>query len=104
MFPMLLLQDLPTLYVLPPSDGQHMRGLSQPSLTAGYCKDIYDRWDGESSYTPLGQMGTNMDKGMVLAMSTWYAQETYANGKPEGTQTGMHGFFETLCNTVPHYV
>ena len=25
----------------------------------------------------------------VLAMSAWYAQETYTNGKPQGSQTGM---------------
>ena len=34
-------------------------------------------------------MGKNMESGMVLAMSAWYAQETYTNGKPDGTQTGM---------------
>merc|ERR1719284_1845352 len=26
---------------------------------------------------------------MVLAMSAWYDQEVYVNGKPQGTQTGM---------------
>merc|ERR1712139_691564 len=31
-------------------------------------------------------MGKNMEKGMVLAMSAWYAKETYPL---EGTQTGM---------------
>ena len=35
-------------------------------------------------------MGKNMENGMVLAMSAWYSKETYdANGRPEGTQTGM---------------
>ena len=34
-------------------------------------------------------MGMNMEAGMVLAMSTWYAEETYVGGAPEGTQTGM---------------
>ena len=38
---------------------------------------------------PLAQMGKNMENGMVLAMSAWYAQETYVGGKPQGTQTGM---------------
>eukprot|EP00664_Eupelagonemidae_sp_cell27_P000528 gene528-6335_t len=64
--------DLPTLY---------------PALTKDYCTDIYDRWDQGGE--PLAQMGSNMGNGMVLAMSAWYAQETYVNGKPQGTQTGM---------------
>ena len=34
-------------------------------------------------------MGKNMEKGMVLAMSAWYAKETYTNGRPQGSQTGM---------------
>ena len=34
-------------------------------------------------------MGKNMANGMVLTMSAWYAQETYTNGKPQGSQTGM---------------
>jgi hypothetical protein len=83
--------DLPTLYVLKPADGQHMGGFSEPSITSDFCTDIYDRWDGDSSglYTPLAQMGKNMEGGMVLAMSAWYAQETYTGGKPQGSQTGM---------------
>jgi len=81
--------DLPTLYVLPPNDGSHMGAFTQPSITKGFCGDIYDRWDGDSSYTPLAQMGKNMESGMVLAMSAWYAKETYVNGKPQGSQTGM---------------
>lgn len=82
--------DLPTLYVLPPSDGSHMGGLTRPALTEGFCDDIYDRWHGgDATDTPLAQMGSNMANGMVLAMSAWYAQETYVDGKPQGTQTGM---------------
>lgn len=81
--------DLPTLYVLPPSDGSHYGAFSDPSITKDYCTDIYDRWDGNAGYAPLAQMGKNMQNGMVLAMSAWYAQETYYNGKPEGSQTGM---------------
>jgi hypothetical protein len=53
----------------------------KPSITKGYCGDIYDRWDGNAALSPLAQMGANMEKGMVLAMSTWYAKETYTNGK-----------------------
>jgi len=78
--------DLPTLYVLPPTDGSHMRGFDQPSITADYCTDIYDRWNGDKQYAPLAQMGKNMENGMVLAMSAWYAKETYPLS---GTQTGM---------------
>jgi hypothetical protein len=81
--------DLPTLYVLPPKDGQHMGGFVNPGIDKGYCTDIYDRWNGEAANEPLEQMGKNMENGMVLAMSAWYAQETYVNGKPQGTQTGM---------------
>eukprot|EP00948_MAST-09A_sp_MAST-9A-sp1_P003454 g3454.t1 len=81
--------DLPTLYVLPPTDGQHMRGFENPSITSDFCADIYDRWNGNGGYAPLSEMGNNLDNGMVLAMSAWYAQETYVNGKPQGSQTGM---------------
>jgi len=85
--------ELPTLYVLPPTDGSHMEGLEKPSITQGYCTDIYDRWNGgnQGGLAPLSQMGKNMEKGMVLAMSAWYSQESYTNGKPTGgvTQTGM---------------
>jgi hypothetical protein len=81
--------ELPTLYVLPPSDGSHMGGFAQPQINDGYCTDIYDRWDAEQD-KPLAQMGKNMENGMVLAMSAWYAQETYVDGKPAGgSQTGM---------------
>merc|ERR1712048_435300 len=52
-----------------------------------FCVDIYDRWDSEGK--PLSQMFKNMENGMVLAMSAWYAQETYVNGVPTDTQTGM---------------
>jgi len=78
--------DLPTLYVKPPTDGSHYGPYENPSITADYCTDIYDRWSFGGG--PLAQMSSNMDKGMVLAMSAWYAQETYplANGE---TQTGM---------------
>lgn len=81
--------DLPTLYVLPPKDGQHYGAFESPAITKDYCPDIYDRWNGNAGYAPLGQMGKNMENGMVLAMSAWYAQETYNNGKPQGSQTGM---------------
>jgi len=93
--------DLPTLYVLPPSDGSHYGAFAQPAITKDYCTDIYDRWDGAdshtadsqkngaASYAPLGQMGKNMENGMVLAMSAWYAKESYVGGKPTGSQTGM---------------
>jgi len=80
---------LPTLYVVTPTDGKHMGGLTAPSLTKEFCGFIYDRWNGDAQYTPLAQMGKNMEAGMVLAMSAWYAQETYTDGKPQGTQTGM---------------
>ena len=84
--------DLPALYVIPPSGGgQSMGGFTGPAITKAYCTDIYDRWNGEGvSDAPLAQMGKNMESGMVLAMSAWYAQETYSGGKPQGgTQTGM---------------
>jgi hypothetical protein len=81
--------DLPTLFVLPPKDGQHMGGFVKPSISKGFCTEIYDRWNGEAAYAPLEQMGKNMENGMVLAMSAWYAEESYVNGKPQGTQTGM---------------
>lgn len=81
--------DLPSLYVLPPTDGQHMGAFTNPSITKDFCADIYDRWNGNADYAPLNQMGNNLENGMVLAMSVWYAQETYTNGKPQGSQTGM---------------
>jgi hypothetical protein len=81
--------DLPPLYVLPPTDGSHMGAFSEPQITDHFCSDIYDRWDGNAKNTPLTQMGKNMENGMVLAMSAWYAKESYTNGKPQGTQTGM---------------
>ena len=78
--------DLPTLYVLPPKDGQHMGAFKEPSITKNFCTDIYDRWNGGDGYSPLSQMGSNMDKGMVLTMSAWYAEEKYPL---QGSQTGM---------------
>jgi hypothetical protein len=78
--------DLPTLYVVKPTDGQHMGALVGPSLSQDYCTDIYDRWNGNAGDQPLAQMGKNMESGMVLAMSAWYAKETYPL---QGTQTGM---------------
>jgi len=81
--------DLPTLYVLPPKDGQHYGAFENPAITKDFCPDIYDRWNGNKGYTPLAQMGKNMENGMVLAMSAWYAKETYTGGKPAGSQTGM---------------
>lgn len=81
--------DLPTLYVLPPTDGSHYNGLESPALREDFCADIYDRWDGNAANKPLAQMFKNMESGMVLAMSAWYAPETYVNGKPSGDQTGM---------------
>jgi len=77
--------NLPTLYVLPPTDGSHYGADENPSLTEQYCKDTYDRW-GSGQYSPLAQMGKNMENGMVLAMSAWYAKESYPLS---GTQTGM---------------
>jgi hypothetical protein len=80
--------DLPTLYVNPPTDGQHKGGFVKPAITKAFCTNIYDRWDADGA--PLAQMGHNMENGMVLAMSAWYDKETYVNGKPaSGTQTGM---------------
>ena len=38
--------DLPTLYVLKPTDGQHMGGDVHPTLTSQFCSDIYDCWNG----------------------------------------------------------
>jgi len=82
--------DLPTLYVKVPADGSHYGAFERPSITADYCTDIYDRWDGAAQYAPLGQMGRNMENGMVLAMSAWYAPESYVDGRPEGgQQSGM---------------
>jgi hypothetical protein len=81
--------DLPTLYVLPPSDGSHYGPFESPAIVEDFCADTYDRWDGDGSSTPLAQMFKNMENGMVLAMSAWYAQETYVDGAPQGSQTGM---------------
>merc|ERR1719419_194823 len=81
--------DLPTLYVRTPTDGSHYGAYYNPKIAKDFCVDIYDRWTGGSLSSPLAQMGKNMDNGMVLAMSAWYAQETYYNGKPQGSQTGM---------------
>jgi len=90
--------DLPALYVLPPTDGSHYAELESPAIKEDFCVDIYDRWDGETARTswrdesdeePLPQMLKNLENGVVLAMSAWYDQETYSNGKPSGTQTGM---------------
>lgn len=78
--------DLPALYVIPPTDGQHMGAFTNPAITGDFCTDIYDRWNGNAGYEPLTQMGKNMDNGMVLTMSAWYAQETYPL---QGSQTGM---------------
>ena len=80
--------DLPTLYVVKPQGGQTMGGFAQPAITKSYCTEIYDRWNAGGD--PLAQMGVNMEKGMVLAMSAWYDRETYQDGQPAGgTQTGM---------------
>merc|ERR1712048_365857 len=81
--------DLPTLYVKPPSDGSHYGPFETPAIREDFCTDIYDRWDGDGAAKPLAQMFKNMEKGMVLAMSAWYAQETYVDGEPQGSQTGM---------------
>jgi hypothetical protein len=80
--------DLPTLYVLPPTDGSHYGPFESPLIQEDYCADIYDRWHSGST-KPLEQMLNNMENGMVLAMSAWYAQETYVDGLPAGSQTGM---------------
>jgi len=80
--------DLPTLYVRKPTDGITMGALENPSITSDFCTDIYDRWSGQSDYEPLRQMGKNMESGMVLAMSAWYAPETYKGGRPSGTVPG----------------
>merc|ERR1712127_1022874 len=76
-------------YVKPPTDGSHYSAFEKPAIREDFCTDIYDRWNGDGGYKPLGQMFKHMEQGMVLAMSAWYAQETYVNGKPSGTQTGM---------------
>merc|ERR1712048_1292929 len=81
--------ELPTLYVKTPTDGSHYGAFESPAIREDYCVDIYDRWDGSAGYKPLAQMYKNMENGMVLAMSAWYAQETYVNGKPTSDQTGM---------------
>jgi len=83
--------DLPTLYVRPPTDGSHYGPFELPAIRADFCTDIYDRWNGNAGYSPLAQMGKNMEKGMVLAMSAWYSEEVYSGGRPAGgkTQTGM---------------
>merc|ERR1712046_532593 len=69
--------DLPTLYVRPPTDGSHYGAFHNPAITSSYCTDTYDRWNANTNSGPLVQMGKNMEKGMVLAMSAWYAKETY---------------------------
>ncbi len=67
-----------------------MRPFAEPAIRADFCTEIYDQWDGQGAkLAPLAQMGKNMQSGMVLAMSAWYAQETYVGGKPQGSQTGM---------------
>ena len=77
--------NLPTLYVETPTDGQHYGPMTDPNINPQFCTDIYDRWTPGGG--PLSQMSSNMDKGMVLAMSAWYAKESYPlNGQ---TQTGM---------------
>ena len=82
--------ELPTLYIKSPTDGTHLGGLVNPSLSKEFCTDTYDRWNGDKDYEPFAQIGNNMDSGMVLAMSIWYQQETYVDGKPDGgNQTGM---------------
>jgi len=86
--------DLPTLYTLTPSDGSHYDAFENPALREDYCADIYDRWNGNGNAEkafdkPLAQMFKNMENGMVLAMSAWYAEESYVDGKPSATQTGM---------------
>lgn len=80
---------LPTIYVIKPTDGSHYGAFKNPSITKDYCGEIYDRWSEGGD--PLTQMGANMEKGMVLAMSAWYSAETYENGMPAGgaSQTGM---------------
>jgi len=77
---------LPTLYVETPTDGQHYGPMVDPSITPDFCTDIYDRWTPGGG--PLAQMSSNMEKGMVLAMSAWYDKEVYplTNGEQ---QTGM---------------
>lgn len=90
--------DLPTLYVLPPTDGSHMGPFTSPKIASSYCTDIYDRWNGNAGLAPLGQMGKNMDAGMVLAMSAWYAKETYPL---QATQTGM-SWLDGLNNWGKH--
>merc|ERR1712137_1152491 len=80
--------DLPTLHVAPPTDGKHYEPYTSPALKEDFCADIYDRWNTDGG-KPLSQMFKNMENGMVLAMSAWYAQETYENGQPVGVQTGM---------------
>ena len=44
-----------------------MGGFVEPQINPGFCGDIYDRWDGNggTKYTPLAQMGKNMENGMV---------------------------------------
>ena len=52
--------DLPTLYVVKPTDGKNYGPLENPSITSDFCTDIYDSWDGEASLQSLAQMGKNM--------------------------------------------
>lgn len=82
--------DLPTLYILTPTDGSHYGPFYNPAITEDYCANIYDKWTGGGTDSPLTQMGKNMENGMVLAMSAWYDAETYVDGLPaSGSQTGM---------------
>ena len=70
-----------------------MGGFAEPSITADFCQDIYDRWSGGTANAPLAQMGKNMENGMVLAMSAWYAaSRTMGWGVVGRTQVlyGMH--------------
>merc|ERR1712100_431225 len=63
----------------------HYGPFESPAIREDYCGYIYDRWTGDGD-APLAKMYKNMENGMVLSMSAWYAQETYPLS---GSQTGM---------------
>merc|ERR1712137_396260 len=48
--------DLPTLYVITPVDGSDYGPFYNPAITEDYCTNIYDKWIGGSSDSPLTQM------------------------------------------------
>lgn len=92
--------ELPTLYVLPPSDGAHFDPFTSPHLKDDYCTWTFDKWTGDG-LGPHSQMMKNSHNGMVLAMSAWYDEEV---GPDRGMSwmDGYNGWGQVgPCNTYP---